>query len=133
VLENRVNPSLVGTRLTSQGGFPVRSGSMAASYRLPASSRLRGASVGMTYLYRAAYLRTVTATTPAAFTDDLYIPGQSEWAGYIAYTHTPLAARKKLAITYKVNVQNIFDQMIPSIAGYYPVGREVAFTTSVRF
>jgi iron complex outermembrane recepter protein len=133
VHSNRVNPSLVGTRLTSQGGFPVRSASVGASYRLPRSTFLRGTSVGLTYLYRVAFLRTVTATTPAAFTDDLYIPGQNEWAGYVSYTHTPVDARRKLSVSYKVNVQNIFDRRDVSVAGYFPVGTEVAFTVTVRF
>lgn len=130
---NRVNPSLVGTRLTSQGGFPIRSGSVGASYRFPGSSWLRGMSVGGTYLYRERYLRVVTAATPSALTDDLYIPSQSEWAGYVAYTHTPFAGHRKLALTYKLNVQNIFDDRSLTVAGYYPVGREVAFTTTLKF
>jgi iron complex outermembrane receptor protein len=133
VLENKVNPGLVGTRLTSQGGFPVRSGSVGASYRLPRSSWLRGMSTGLTYLYRARYLRIVTATTPGAFTDDLNIPSQSEWGGYIAYTHMPFDSRRKLGVTYKLNVQNIFDRDDVTVAGYYPTGREVAVTMTVRF
>ncbi|MCX6954609.1 MAG: TonB-dependent receptor plug domain-containing protein [Verrucomicrobia bacterium] len=133
VLENKANPSLVGTRLTSQGGFPVRSGSAGASYRFPAGGWLRGVSSGFTYLYRAPYLRVVTATTAGAFTDDLNLPGQSEWAGYLAYTHQPIASRKKLSVTYKVNVQNIFDQRVITVSGYVPTGREIAVTTTVRF
>ena len=39
----------------------------------------------------------------------------------------------QLAISYKVNVQNIFDQRVPTTAGYFPTGREVAFTTSLKF
>ncbi len=61
----------------------------------------RCTGVGLTYFYRAPYLRTVTATTPAAVTGDLYIPGQSDWAGYISYTHRPFASRKKLSVTYR--------------------------------
>jgi outer membrane receptor for ferric coprogen and ferric-rhodotorulic acid len=133
VSANQVNPSLVGTRLTSQGGFPVRSASAATSYRFPTSSLLRGTSAGFTYLYRAPYLRIVTATTPAAFTDNLNIPGQSEWGGYIAYTHRPFVGQKKLSLSYKVNVQNIFDVRKITVAGYYPPGREIAFTTTLRF
>lgn len=128
---NAINPSLVGTRLTSQGGFPVRSGSLGASYRFGGS--LRGLSAGATFLYRAEYLRIVTAATPTALSNDLWIPEQTEWSGYLAYTHTPFAERKKLALTYKVNVQNIFDQRRATVGGYFPVGREVAFTTALKF
>ena len=102
-----------------------------ASYRFPGA--LRGTTMGLTYLYRAPYLRIVTAATPTAVTDDLWIPGQSEWSGYVAYTHAPFANRRKFAVTYKVNVQNIFDDRSVTVAGYYPVGREVAFTTSLKF
>lgn len=134
VLSNRVNPSLVGTRLTSQGGFPVRSGSAGGSYRFPGSSWLRGASCGFTYLYRAPFLRTVTATTAGAFSDDLWIPGQSEWSGYLAYSHTPFSlSGKKLSVSYRLNVQNVFDSDSLTVAGYYPVGRAITFTTSLRF
>lgn len=128
---NAVNPALVGTRLTSQGGFPVRSASTGASYRF--GGRLRGLSSGATFVYRAKYLRIVTATTAGAFSDDLWIPEQTEWAGYLSYTHAPFAARRKLALTYKVNVQNILDQRRPSVGGYSPVGREAALTTTLRF
>ncbi len=133
VLENKVNPSLVGTRLTSQGGFPVRAGSAGASYRFPSTGWLRGTSGGFTYLYRAPYLRIVTATTAGAFTDDLHLPGQSEWSGYLAYTHRPFDRRQKLAVSYKLNVQNVFNRRTVTVGGYYPPGREIAFTTTVRF
>ncbi len=106
---------------------------MGTSYSFNRAGWLRGTSVGLTYLYRPSYLRIVSATTPAAFTDDLYVPGQSDWSGYISYSHSPFAERKKLRISYKVNVQNIFDRRVTSVGGYYPVGREAAITTSVRF
>ena len=117
----------------SIGGFPVRSASAGSSYSFPVGSRLRGASCGFTYLYRAPFLRTVTAATASAFTDNLWIPGQSEWAAFVAFSHSPLAKRKKTVVSYRLNIQNVFDSKALTVAGYYPTGREIAFTTSLKF
>ncbi|MDR1789468.1 MAG: TonB-dependent receptor [Opitutaceae bacterium] len=139
ITEDAGDPSLVGTRPTSSTNVPPRSWAVAARYTFR-NGFLKGLRVGLSYQTMMEYTRTAavynttyidTATGKGVQTTIPYnIKERSEFSGFVGYNWR---FSNKLALDFALNVQNIFNERDMSIAGYYPLGREVRFTTSLKY
>jgi outer membrane receptor protein involved in Fe transport len=126
IYKHATTPSLIGTKPTGGQNAPERTAGFAVRYNF-SQGALKGLRLGATYQYSDRYIRFY-GTGPTNM--DFYLPGRSEFGGVVSYTHRPT---KKITATYSINVLNAFDEKEISVAAYSPFGRQVRFSTSIRF
>lgn len=125
-------PSLIGTRPTGTQGVPGRTYSLAGRYNFR-EGFLKGFRLGLTYQYAQSYLRTTpTYNTAGIMTMESYsIDERKEWGAVAGYSFRKM--RNGARIDLSVNVANLFDDQKLTVAAYYPNGRTVRFTGTIRF
>jgi iron complex outermembrane receptor protein len=125
ISKNLANPALVGTRPTANLGMPGRTGALAARYNFK-SGALKGLSLGLNYQYYQKYVRILGTATSS----DFVLPSRSEWGAMANYN---VRFGKKLSTIFSVNVTNLFDERKLTVAAFTPPGREIRFTTSLKY
>ena len=125
ISKNVANPALVGTRPTANLGMPGRTGALAARYHFK-SGALSGLSLGLNYQYYQNYVRILGTATSSNFV----LPTRSEWGAMANYS---VRFSKKLSTVFSVNVTNLFDEQKLTPAAFSPPGREIRFTTSLKY
>ncbi len=126
IYKHATTSSLIGLKPTGGQNVPERSGGLALRYNFTGGV-LNGLRIGATYQYTDRYIRFY-GTGPT--NTDFYLPGRSEFGLLVSYSHK-LAS--KFTVTYSLNVMNLFDEKEITVAAYAPWGRQVRFTTGVRF
>lgn len=131
IIEHASDPTLIGTRPLGGQNVPPRTYAFAGRYTFR-SGGLQGLSLGLNYQYAQRFLRIapVINTTGVVTTIPLYTAEKSEWSGVMTYNF-PKARGVKTSMS--LNVLNLFNDLRMTGAAYYPAGREIRFTTSLRF
>ncbi len=131
IVEHVANPDLIGTRPTGTQTVPPRTYSLAARYSFR-SGPLQGLRAGLTYQYSQQYQRIAPVYNAAGvMTSTPYnIDEKNEWGAMLSYN---LPNVRKAKVSFTLNVINLFDEQKMTVAAYYPTGREVRFTTGIRF
>lgn len=130
IVKHATNASLVGTRPTGTPAMPARTYSLAARYNVR-EGLLRGLRLGLTYQFAAKHLRVAPTATATAVSVPYYNQQLDEWGAVVGYAFKKF--RNGLRLDLSLNVANLLDQKDMTVAGYYPEGRTVRFTTGVRF
>lgn len=132
IVRHATIPTLVGTRPTGTQGVPSRTYSLAGRYNFR-EGFLKGFRLGLTYQYAQAYLRSAAVyNTSGILTGEPYsIDERNEWSAVAGYSFRKM--RNGARFDVSVNVANLFNEQKLSVASYYPNGRTIRFTGSVRF
>lgn len=123
-------PGLVGTRPTGTPAMPARTYSLAARYNFR-EGLLSGLRLGLTHQFAAAHLRVAPTATATAMSVPYYNQELNEWGAVVGYAFKKFKHGTRLDLS--LNVANLLDQEEMTVAAYYPEGRTVRFTTSLRF
>lgn len=131
IIKHASSAALVGTRPLGGQNGPPRTYAMAArySFRRGPLDRLKA---GLTYTYAQQYLRIAPAfsSTGVMTTVPLHTEEREEWGAMLSYS---LPAVRGVRTSFSLNVVNLLDAEDATVAAYYPAGREIRFTTNVRF
>lgn len=131
IVEHATTPGLIGTRPTGTQTVPPRTYALAARYSFR-SGPLQGLRAGLTYQYSQQYMRIAAVyNASGVMTSTPYnIDEKNEWGAMLSYS---LPKTNKAKVSFTLNVLNVFDEQKMTVAAYYPTGREIRFTTSIRF
>ena len=130
IVKHASTPSLIGTRPTSTAAMPPRTYSLAARYKFREGS-LHGLRLGLTYQYAVKHLRTAPTVTATAISLPYFNEKLDEWGAVVGYAVKKF--KNGTLLDLSVNVSNVLDVKRMTVAGYYPEGRTVRFTTGLRF
>lgn len=130
IVKHATIPSLIGTRPTGTPAMPARTYSMAARYNFR-DGYLRGLRLGMTYQFAAKHLRVAPTATATAISVPYYNQQLDEWSFVAGYAFKKM--KNGTQVDLALNVANLFDYKAMTVAGYYPEGRTVRLSTSIRF
>lgn len=126
IVKHATTPSLIDTRPTGTQAMPPRTYSFAARYNFR-EGVLRGLRVGLTYQFALQYLRIAPTATQVPY----YNQTVDEWSAVLGYAVKKFNNGMRLDLA--LNVNNLFDEKAMTVAAYYPEGRTVRLTTSLRF
>jgi len=132
IVEHASDPSLIGTRPSGTQTVPPRTYSLALRYSFK-NGPLNGLRAGITHQYSQQYQRIAPVyNSSGVMTSTAFnIDERSEWGAMLSYS--PPKKISKARVTFTLNVLNVFDQERMTVAAYYPTGREIRFTTGIRF